>query len=144
MLSPGTGTPGDLFCVFVVSFCPCCLQCYFILKSSSQFPTLSTSILSLNTLGLEKLPFPPVNILICSHPCPLPLVSKDFSFLGTWVVQVVKHLTLAQVMISQLMSLSPVSGSVLTAQSQEPTLDSVSPSLSAPPPLTLCFSIKNK
>ena len=31
----------------------------------------------------------------------------------------------------------PASGSVLTAQSLEPASDSVSPSLSAPPPLTL-------
>ena len=36
--------------------------------------------------------------------------------------------TLAQVMISRFVSLSPTSGSVLTAQSPEPTLDSVSPS----------------
>ena len=57
-----------------------------------------------------------------------------------------KHLTLAQDMISQLVSLSPVSGSVLTAQSLEPASDSVSPSLSAPPSLVLCLSLslKNK
>ena len=36
---------------------------------------------------------------------------------------------------------SPMSGSVLTAQSLQPALDSVSPSLSAPPPLTLCLSV---
>ena len=51
------------------------------------------------------------------------------------MAQSVKHPTLAQVMISQFMSLSPASGSVLTTQSLEPTSDSVSPSLSAPPPL---------
>ena len=56
---------------------------------------------------------------------------------GTWVSQLVKHLTSAQVMILQLVSSSPVSGSVLTAQSLEPALDSVSPSLCAPPSLTL-------
>ena len=50
---------------------------------------------------------------------------------GTWVAQSVKHLTSAQVMISQFVSSSPVSGSVLTAQSLDPTSDSVSPSLSA-------------
>ena len=33
-------------------------------------------------------------------------------------------------------SSSPASGSVLTAQTLEPVSDSVSPSLSAPPPLT--------
>ena len=53
--------------------------------------------------------------------------------MGTWVAQSVKSLTSAQVMISQPMSSSPTSGSVLTAQSLEPALDSVSPSLSAPP-----------
>ena len=35
----------------------------------------------------------------------------------------------------------PASGSVLTAHSPEPALDSVSPSLSAPLPLVLSFSV---
>ena len=51
-------------------------------------------------------------------------------FGGTWMAQLVKLLTPAQVMISQFMSLSPASGSVLTAQSLEHALDPVSPSLS--------------
>ena len=46
--------------------------------------------------------------------------------------QSVERLTSAQVMISQSVSLSPELGSVLTAQSLEPALDSVSPSLSVP------------
>ena len=46
---------------------------------------------------------------------------------GTWVAQLVKHLTSAQDMISQFMGSSPASGSVLTAQSLEPAFDSVSP-----------------
>ena len=46
-----------------------------------------------------------------------------------WMAQVVKHLTLAQVMISWFMNWSPTLGSVLTAQSLEPSSDSVSPSL---------------
>ena len=45
----------------------------------------------------------------------------------------VKRLTLAQVMISQFMGLSPASGSVLTAQSLEPASNSVSPSLCSSP-----------
>ena len=57
------------------------------------------------------------------------------------MAQAVKHPTSAQVMISQFVSLSPMSGSVLTAQSLEPASDSVSPSLSAPPLLMLCFSL---
>ena len=54
--------------------------------------------------------------------------------MGAWVAQWVKRPTLAQVMISQFVSLSPVLGSVLTAQSLEPASDSVSPSLSLPLP----------
>ena len=49
-----------------------------------------------------------------------------------------------QVMISQFVGSSPTSGSVLTAWSLEPALDSVSPSLSAPPQLTLCLSLCQK
>ena len=56
----------------------------------------------------------------------------------------VGRLTSAQVMTSRLLSSSPVSGSVLTAQNLEPALDSVSPSLSAPTPFALCLSLKNK
>ena len=55
---------------------------------------------------------------------------KTINSWGTWVAQFVKPLTLAQVMISRFLSLSPALGSVLTAQSLEPVLDSVSPSLS--------------
>ena len=46
------------------------------------------------------------------------------------MAQSVERPTSAQVMISQFMSSSPTSGSVLTAQSLEPALDSVPPSLS--------------
>ena len=56
---------------------------------------------------------------------------------AAWVAQLVERPTSAQVMISQLVGLSPASGSVLTAQSLEPVSDSMSPSLSAPPPLSL-------
>ena len=57
------------------------------------------------------------------------------------MAQSVKRPTSVQVMISLFMSLSPVSDSVLTAQSLEPALDSVSPSLSASPALSLCVSL---
>ena len=56
------------------------------------------------------------------------------------MAQSVKHQTLAQVMISQFVGLSPVTGSVLTAQSLEPATDSVS-SLSALPQLKLCLCL---
>ena len=57
------------------------------------------------------------------------------------MAQLVECPTSAQVMISWFMSLRPASGSVLTAQSLEPASDSVSPSLSAPPPdISLCLS----
>ena len=55
--------------------------------------------------------------------------------------QSVECLTLAQVTISQFVGSSPTSGSVLTARSLDPTLDSVPPSLSAPPLLTLCLAV---
>ena len=59
------------------------------------------------------------------------------------MAQSVKRLTSAQVMISQSVSSSPVLGAVLTAQSLKPPSDSVSPSLSALPPLALylCLSL---
>ncbi|KAF0881312.1 BEND2 protein, partial [Crocuta crocuta] len=58
---------------------------------------------------------------------------------GAWVAQSVKRPTSAQIMISRFVGLSPASGSVLTAQSLEPVSDSVSPSLSACPPLMLWY-----
>ena len=66
---------------------------------------------------------------------------KRLSLVGAWVAQLVKHPTLAQVMISQFMGSSPMSGSVLTAQSLEPASNSVSPSVSAPSLLMLSLSL---
>ena len=63
---------------------------------------------------------------------------------GAWVAQSVKRLTSAQVTISRSVSSSPASGSGLTAQSLEPVSDSVSPSLSDPPPFMLCLSLSQK
>ena len=60
---------------------------------------------------------------------------------GARVALSVKHLTSAQVMVSRFVGSSPVSGSVLTAQSLEPDSDSVSPSLSAPLLLMVCVSL---
>ena len=56
----------------------------------------------------------------------------------------VKHMTLAQVVILRLMSWSPASGSVLTAQSLKPASNSASPSLSAPHLLALCLCLSQK
>ena len=56
---------------------------------------------------------------------------------AAWVAQSVERLTSAQVMISQFVGSSLGSGSVLTAWSLEPASDSVSPSLSAPPAVSL-------
>ena len=58
------------------------------------------------------------------------------------MAQSVKHPTSARVMVSWFVSSSPALGSVLTAQSLERALDSVSPSLSAPP--VLAFSVSQK
>ena len=67
--------------------------------------------------------------------------TKHLKTRGAQVAQLVKRPTLAQVMISWLICLSPASGSVLTVRILEPALDSVSPSLSAPPRLTLCLTL---
>ena len=67
---------------------------------------------------------------------------------GAWGAQSVEQLTSAQVIIWQFVSSSRASGSVLTAQSLEPAAHSVSPSLSAPSPVTLrlpvSLTLKNK
>ena len=60
------------------------------------------------------------------------------------MAQLVEHLTWVQVTISRFVGLSPMLGSMLTAQSLEPTLDSVSPSLSASSLLMLCLSLSLK
>ena len=81
---------------------------------------------------LFLLPFPYVH-LFC--------VLKS-SYEGRWMAQLVERMTSAQVMISWFVSSSPASGSVLTAQSLEPALDSVSPCPSPTPPLVLSVSQK--
>ena len=70
-------------------------------------------------------------------------LKSSFSW-GTWVAHSVKHLTLAEVMISQFVGSSPTLGSVLTAQSLEPALDSLSPSLSASTYALLSETFLNK
>ena len=69
---------------------------------------------------------------------------QEKTFWGAWVTQLVERLTLAQVMISQFVDSSPAPGSVLMAQSLEPASDSVSPSLSARPPLMRSLSVFQK
>ena len=63
---------------------------------------------------------------------------------GAWVAQSVERPTSAQVTISRSVSSSPASGSGLMAQSLEPASDSVSPSLSDPPPFMFCLSLSQK
>ena len=67
---------------------------------------------------------------------------ENLSPRGAWVAQLVGRPTSAQVMISQIVGPSPVSGSVLTVQSLEPASDSVSPSLSPSSPYELSLSLK--
>ena len=67
--------------------------------------------------------------------------SKVIKSWGALVAQLAELPTLAQVMNSQFVGLSSVSGSVLTAQSLEPASDSVSPSLSALPPFVCALSL---
>ena len=68
------------------------------------------------------------------------LCGLHFKNMKYWVAQSVKHQTSAQVMISQSVSSSPKSGSVLTAQSLEPASDSVSLSLCHSPAHALLTS----
>ena len=80
-----------------------------------------------------------------SAPPPFMLcLSKTNKSWGAWVAQSVKRPTSAQVTISRSVGLSPASGSVLTAQSLEPASNSVSPSVSDPPPFMLCLSLSQK
>ena len=61
---------------------------------------------------------------------------------GIRVAQLVKRPTSAQVMILWFVGSSPISGSILTAQSLEPAEDSVCFSLSLPLPVhALSFSV---
>ena len=69
---------------------------------------------------------------------------KRSVFWGAWVAQSVECPTSAQIMTSQFMSLSPTSGSVLTARSLETALDSVSPSLSLLFPHSCSVSLKKR
>ena len=71
-------------------------------------------------------------------------ILKLIFWAGVWVAQSVDHPTLAQVMFSWSGGSSSQSGSVLTAQSLEPALNSVSPSLSTPPLFVLSLKNKNK
>ena len=75
---------------------------------------------------------------------PLVQAAMNSLYPGTWGVQLVQCPTSAQDMISQFVGSSPTLGSVLTAQSLEPALDSVSPSLSDPPLFMLCRSLSQK
>ena len=79
-------------------------------------------------------------LLVCS----LSLSLSTINVRDAWVAQSVKRPTSAQVTISWSVSSSPASGSGLMAQSLEPVSDSVSPSLSAPPPFMLCLSLSQK
>ena len=72
------------------------------------------------------------------------LIFKRIEFWGAWVAQSVERPTSAQVTISHSVSSSPTSGYGPMAQSLEPASDSVSPSLSAPPPFMLCLSLSQK
>ena len=64
--------------------------------------------------------------------------------MGVWVAQSVERPTLASVMISPSVSLTPALGSVLTSQSLEPASDSTFPSLCPSPARTLSVSLSLK
>ena len=66
------------------------------------------------------------------------LILKKVTIGGAWVAQSVEHPTSTQVMISQSVSLSPPSGSILMVWS---LLGILSFLLSAPPPLMFSLSL---
>ena len=75
---------------------------------------------------------------------PFTTAPRIIKYRGAWVAQSVKASDFSQVTISRYVSSSPASGSGLMAQSLEPVSDSVSPSLSAPPPFMHCLSLSPK
>ena len=105
------------------------------------------------TLKLHRLVFPLLTYLrtlplvsFLVSPSQLPFSQLRRRGRGAWVAQSVEGPTWAQVMVSWCMGSSPVSGSVLTAQSLEPVSDSVSPSLALTLPCSCSVSLclKNK
>ena len=72
-----------------------------------------------------------VCVCVCVY-APTCLSKINLKNLGEWLGGSVECPTLAQVMVLQFTDSSPTSGSERTAQSLEPTLDSVSPSLTLP------------
>ena len=84
-------------------------------------------------------------VVLCGKPSMITsYIMNKCIFRSAWIAQLVECLTLSQVITSQFMGSRTVLGSGLTAQSLEPTSDSVSPSLSAPSALTFCFSLNLK
>ena len=79
-----------------------------------------------------------------STECKLYFKFLNVKYWGTWVAQSVECLTPAQAMILLLMGSIPASDCVLTAQSLEPALDSVSLSLCLSPTHALSPSKINK
>ena len=106
----------------LLSHCP-----WLLLPTPHSAPSHPRAFaLAIPLLGTIFLRYTHSSLPHCNRPlCKSPLIR------GTWVTQSVKRPTSAQVMISQFVSSSPMSGSVLTAQNLEPASDSVSP-LSTP------------
>ena len=113
---------------------------------SRNLSGISNSPSSLPVYSMQHL-YPELPFLFFCFSLPTILAvatSEVMRSLGAWVARSLRHPTLAQVMIPRFMGLSPVLGSVLTAWSLQPVSDSVSPSLSAPPPLSLYLSVFQK
>ena len=111
-------------------------------------PSMSSSSVLGSVLTAQKLEPTSDSVSPCVYFFPARALSLSLSKInkdwGAWVAQSVKRPSSPQVTISRSVSLSPASGSGLTAQSLEPAADSVSPSLSAPPPFMLYLSLSQK
>ena len=107
-----------------------CVLCMFFSPSKYQLPEKRASVFL-----ISEMVFP--NMLS-------EMGFKATESRGAWGAQSVKYPTSAQVMISQFVGSSSKSVSVPTAQSLEPALDSVSPSLLLPHSCSVSLSLLQK
>ena len=134
---------------------PWCPRCFRYLLVITPLHTLAKATRAFFQIFISRtwwgfiIPHPPKLwlpfMLVCTQPLAMHQnYDSRVPIGGAWVAQSVKRPTSAQVTILRSVSSSPASGSGLMAQSLEPASDSVSPSLSAPPPLMLCLSLSQK
>ena len=116
----------------------CTVSVFWELTSRGTYSGADTNVTKTSCREIQE------SLTTLPMPGPVEVQSRLQHDWGAWVAQLVESPTSAQVVISQFVGSSPAPGSVLMAQSLEPAWDPVSPSLSAPPLLMLCFSLSQK